>query len=56
MLVSVGYREEDIQIQTDLEWREGTNEDLYTETARKELEKEEYKEFLEFIGMRYLGE
>lgn len=60
MLVSVGYREGDIQYREQkadyLDWKEYIDEDLHKETVRKELEKKEYTTFFEFIGMKYLGD
>ena len=58
MLVSVGYNVKDIELPEEdpLGWSENMNIDSYRIRARTELEKEEYREFFDSIGMHYLGE
>ena len=60
MLVSVGYKEENIEyiegVEDSLELTEEMDEEEYKILVRTELEKEEYREFFDSIGMHYLGE
>ena len=55
MLVSIGYRGEDIVQNVALDWSEGMDVEVYKTTARTELEKGTYKSFLDSIGMQFLG-
>ena len=54
MLVSIGYRGEDIVQNVALDWSEGMDVEVYKTTARTELEKEVYQSFLDSIGMKFL--
>jgi hypothetical protein len=56
MLVSLGYTKDDIieKLADPLEWKEQMDKEAYKKTARTELEKNEYKYFLDSIGMIYL--
>ena len=56
MLISIGYKREDIvgKISDPLEWEDGMDIEKYKTIAQTELEKEEYRSFLDSIGMRYL--
>lgn len=56
MLVSIGYKRGDIveKVSNLLEWEDCKNADEYKKLAQTELEKEEYRNFLNSIGMEYL--
>ena len=58
--MSVGYKRGDIvfaeMLEDPLEWEESMDEEEYKIITQTELEKDEYKEFLDSIGMYYLGE
>ncbi len=55
MMVSIGYRGEDIVQNVALDWSEGMDVEVYKTPARAELEKGVYKTFLDSIGMQFLG-